>query len=144
MTRRELFAGGAAAIALRAAAQDASADPTRFQIGCMTLPYAAFPMERALTGIARAGYRFVGWGSNHLKMPPLAADAAPSDAKQLASRCRDLGLEPVMMFAGIYIEAPGALETYKRRIEQASAAGIRFLISFGHTSPGAYDVWVRN
>ena len=29
---------------------------TQFQIACMTLPYSAFPLERALSGIKDAGY----------------------------------------------------------------------------------------
>ena len=50
---------------------------TRFQLACMTLPYGAFPLERALTGIAGAGYRFVAWGVNHVSRPVLAVDAPP-------------------------------------------------------------------
>ena len=41
MTRREWFAAVAAAANVP--------DPTKFQLGCMTLPYAAFPLQRALS-----------------------------------------------------------------------------------------------
>ena len=73
--------------------------PTRFQIGCMTLPYAAFPLARALEGIARGGFRFVGWGTTHqespgVRRPVLAPEATAAQARQLAARCRRLGLEP--------------------------------------------------
>jgi len=61
MTRRGLLQAGAAGFA-SAAMQTAAAGPTEFQIACMTLPYAAFPFERALKGIASAGYRHVAWG----------------------------------------------------------------------------------
>ena len=69
----------------------------------MTLPYAIFPLERALTGIQRAGYRFVAWGTSHKgaggkSVPVLTEDALPEKAKELGRRCRDLGLEPAMMF----------------------------------------------
>src|SRR5262245_20172495 len=62
--------------------------PSRFQIACMTLPYAAFPLERALTGLQKAGYQFVAWGTNHKEnggkpVPVLAGDAAPDKAKEL-------------------------------------------------------------
>jgi len=53
MTRREWFAAVAAAANVP--------DPTKFQLGRMTLPYAAFPLQRALSGIAAAGYRYVVW-----------------------------------------------------------------------------------
>jgi sugar phosphate isomerase/epimerase len=139
MTRRELLLAAAAAAPAMPAA-----GPTRFQIGCMTLPYAGFPFARALEGIAAAGYRFVGWGPAHLKKPTIDPDASPALAKDLANQTRGAGLEPVLLFSGIYIEAPEGVKVHTRRIEQAAAAGIPFLITFGHTSPGAYEQWVSN
>lgn len=38
---------------------------TKFQLACMALPYEAFPIGRALTGIQRAGYQQVAWGVTH-------------------------------------------------------------------------------
>ncbi|MBI3683136.1 MAG: sugar phosphate isomerase/epimerase [Acidobacteria bacterium] len=143
ITRREVLRP------LFAAALAQSAALTEFQIGCMTLPYAQFPLDRALDGIARAGYRFVGWGTTHKaesgeRLPVIAPDAAPAQAGSLARRCRDLGLEPVTMFAGVYVEAADAVQMHRRRLEQAAAAGIRYVITFGRTTPGAYDAWIRN
>src|ERR1700726_4088151 len=81
----------------------AGGKPTQFQIACMTLPYSRFPLQRALEGLQGAGYRYVAWGTSHQEggksvavMPP---DAPPARARDLAARCRDLGLEPVMMFS---------------------------------------------
>lgn len=110
----------------------------------MTLPYGPFPLERALGGIRTAGYRYVGWGTTHERVPVMAPDASPETAKALATRCRDMGLEPVMMFATVYVEAPDSIPLHTRRIEQAAAAGIPYLITFGHTAPGSYEAWVRN
>jgi len=45
--------------------QTAKGKPTEFQHACMTLPYSGFPLERALTGIKSAGYRYVAWGVKH-------------------------------------------------------------------------------
>src|SRR5258707_8904290 len=99
LTRRAFLAASGAL--LSAAAQ--SSRPTGFQIACMTLPYSQFPMNRAIQGIARAGFRHIAWGTTHFegatRRPALAVDAPGSDAKLLASRCRDAGLEPVMMFS---------------------------------------------
>lgn len=137
MRRRDFLASAS----LLAAAQSA---PTRFQLACMTLPYGAFSFERALTGIRDAGYRYVAWGVNHRNKPLLAVDAPPAEGAQLAARCRDLSLEPVMMFSTVNFEAPSALDAHKHRIDQAHAARIPFLLTFGRTTGGDYGTVIRN
>ncbi|MEK7406478.1 MAG: TIM barrel protein [Acidobacteriota bacterium] len=142
LTRRTILASAAAFTT------PAPPELTKFQIGCMTLPYGAFPFERALEGIALAGCRFVAWGTTHRdasgqRKPVLAPDAPAADARSLAARCRDLGLDPVMMFSGLNVEAPEAVAVHTRRIEQAAAAKMPFLLTFGSTKPGAYDAWIR-
>src|SRR5579862_6339971 len=126
---RRAFLMAAATGALRAAVPGRL---TNFQIACMTLPYQQFPLQRALDGIARAGYRYVAWGTVHLeapgdRRPALAVDAPPADAKRLAARCRDMGLAPAMMFSTVQLEDPAGAAAHLRRIEQAAAAGIPFL-----------------
>jgi sugar phosphate isomerase/epimerase len=114
----------------------------------MTLPYSAFPLERALTGIKAAGYRFVAWGVSHREengkqVPVMAEDASQETAKALARRCRDMGLEPVMMFSTIYPEHAKGLEVLTQRIKQAAAAGISQVLTFGHTQGGNRTVWIE-
>ncbi|MGH9660565.1 MAG: sugar phosphate isomerase/epimerase family protein [Bryobacteraceae bacterium] len=138
MTRRQLLGSTLAAAQVRSAAA------TEFQTACMTLPYARFPLERALAGIRGAGYRFVAWGTAHEKKPVVDLDAPPAEARALATRCRDLGLEPVMMFSTVNLEAADAARAHARRIEQAAAARIPYLLTFGRTMPGEYDAFVRN
>ncbi|HTM48304.1 MAG TPA: TIM barrel protein [Bryobacteraceae bacterium] len=115
----------------------------------MTLPYSAYPLERALLGIRQAGYDFVAWGVNHRDaagrtVPALAVDAPPAEAARLAQRCRGMGLEPVMMFSTVHLESADALDPHLRRIEQAAAARIPFLLTFGKTEPGQYENVIRN
>ena len=108
----ELGAAGLAAAALVGRTESApqpqggaGQDPTRFQIACMTLPYSQFPLQRALTGIRGAGYRYVAWGTTHReeggKQVPVLAGRRPAGAgaANWPASCRDLGLEPVMMFS---------------------------------------------
>src|SRR5437764_8210980 len=137
------------AFVLSTAALAQTPKPTNFQIACMTLPYAPFPMQRALEGIAQAGYRFVAWGTTHMegpgdRRPALALDAPPADAKRLAGRCHDMGLQPVMMFSTVQLEEATAGEAHLRRIDQAAAAGIPFLLTFGKTAAGQYDTFIGN
>lgn len=122
--------------------------PSDFQIACMTLPYSQFPLERALEGIKSAGYKFVAWGTTHRNQdgteePVMATDASPNQARELAGRCRDLGLEPLMMFSTIYPEHENAERVLVQRMRQAAAAGIPQILTFGHTEGGKHSVWVE-
>jgi len=145
MNRRMFLASSAVPLLLPAFAH-AQAKPTQFQLACMTLPYGAFPLERALKGIAKAGFQYVAWGTTHLeagqRVPVLAQDAKPEAAKELAKKCRDLGLEPVMMFSTIYPEHKDGLAVHTQRIKQASAAGIAQLLTFGHTKGDNKAIWL--
>jgi sugar phosphate isomerase/epimerase len=142
-------AGSAAYVAgPRAPGQEPAAGkgkPTRFQIACMTLPYARFPLQRALTGLKAAGYRYVAWGTTHQegsgdRVPVVANDAPPDRAKDLGKRCRDLGLEPVLMFG----PPPEGVDALKHRILQASTAGVAQVLTMGNTRGNDRDLWVKN
>ncbi|HXX94654.1 MAG TPA: hypothetical protein VEN81_13555, partial [Planctomycetota bacterium] len=95
--RRFLAAGAASLLAPRLGwvQEPTKKDPTRFQVACMTLPYAAFPFERALSGIKSAGYASVALYTTHKEegksVPVIAPDDPPEKAKAVGQRCRDLG-----------------------------------------------------
>jgi sugar phosphate isomerase/epimerase len=114
----------------------------------MTLPYSRFPLDRALTGIKAAGYSFIAWGTTHREaggkaVPVLAPDAPPQAAKELAKRCRDLGLEPLMLFSTVYPEHPSAPKVLRQRLLQAGTAGVPQVLTFGHTKGGNRKLWVE-
>ena len=137
MTRRT-FLGGAAAMAA------AAASPTRFQIGHLTLPWGAYPVERAMEGIVRSGCRHMGFGSRHAGKPTIELEAPPAEMARLADRARGMGLSPDLLFSGVGIEAAGAVDAHLRRIDQAAAGRIPYLLTFGSTKPGQRDVWIAN
>ena len=151
MPRRRFLALTAAALPSLKLAHAFAAEPqrkTEFQTACMTLPWSQFPLQRALTGIQSAGYRHVAWGTTHKEdggkpVPVLAPDAPPERAKELATRCRDLGLEPLMMFSTIYPEAANGLEVLTHRLKQAGAARVPQVLTFGHTKGGNRELWVK-
>jgi sugar phosphate isomerase/epimerase len=145
MNRRE-FLAAAGLLAASACVTGAERSRTRFQIACMTLPYSQFPLVRALEGIRAAGYEYVAWGTTHREngkdIPVMATDASLKAARELGNRCRDLGLNPLMMFSGIYPEDPRAMEVFTARIKQAQAAGIGQVLTFGHTQGGNRALWI--
>ena len=73
----------------------------------------------------------------------LSTDAPPAKAKQLADRCRDMGLKPLMMFSTIYPEHDNGFEVLKHRLLQASAAEIPQVLTFGHTEGGNRPLWTE-
>lgn len=155
--RRTLLKTGAVAISAAALgrflpAATAAAErgkPTEFQIACMTLPYGQFPLQRALSGIKAAGYEYVAWGTRHVetsggpRVPLMPVDAPLAKAKELGKRCRDMGLEPLMMFSTVYPEASDGLEVLTSRVKQAAAAGIPQVLTFGHTEGGNAKLWIE-
>jgi sugar phosphate isomerase/epimerase len=113
----------------------------------MTLPYSQFPLTRSLEGIKQAGYKYVAWGTTHKEeggraIPVMAPDAPPERAKELAVRCRGMGLEPLMMFSMIYPEDKDADRVLTARVKQAAAAQIPQVLTFGHTEGGKAELWV--
>lgn len=158
LSRRDLLRAGTMALplstlhgstgAFASAAAEAKKSKTEFQIACMTLPFGGFPLQTALTGLKDAGYEYVAWGTRHReadgkRVPILGPDASPQEARDLAQRCRDLGLEPLMMFSMIYPEHEDGLEVLKKRIYQAAAGGLPQVLTFGHTEGGERSVWVK-
>ena len=150
LSRRQFI--GATATTLVAAQFPVRAEdtkPTEFQLACMTLPYSQFPLARALKGIKAAGYRHVAWGTSHRetpggkRIPVMDTDAPTGKAKELGKQCRDLGLEPLMMFSTIYPEHKDGLKVLTHRLRQAAAAGIPQVITFGHTKGGNRAVWIE-
>lgn len=152
INRRQLLTAAAGTLLGGAApavqAQAPAGKPTEFQVACMTYVYRSFPLQRALEGIAKSGYRYVAWGTEHVeeggrRVRVLPDTATAAEAKRLGDRCRDLGLQPLMMFSLVYPEHKNALDVLKRRIEQAHAAGMPQVLTFGHTENGAYPLWIE-
>ncbi len=148
IARRTFLQTSIAAAALPKMAQAQAPPPppraTEFKVACMTLPYSQFPFLRALAGLRHAGYRYVALGTSHLETagqkpaPILSTTASADDARDVAKKCRDLGLEPLMMFATVYPDGMNGLEVHRQRILQAAAAGIPQLLTFARN--GQSDV----
>ena len=151
LSRRRFLSASTAALAVSSSGflQAQSSKPTKFQLACMTLPYSQFPLRRALKGIRAAGFDYVAWGTSHRespggdRTPVMAADAPISRAKELGQECRDLGLTPLMMFSTVYPEHPDGLEVLTHRLQQAAAAAIPQVLTFGHTQGGNRSIWVE-
>lgn len=70
-----------------------------FGLGAHTLPYRAEPLDRALQGIAAAGFPLVGLFREHAGGPALPVRHTAAEAAALRNRIETFGLTPVSMFA---------------------------------------------
>lgn len=98
-----------------------------FHLGAMTLPYLRWPLDRALEGIARAGFRHVGLRPGHADGPLLPDRPAADDYRALRRRIDRHGLTPQLMFA---TRGPGdPAEGLRRDVDTIAALGVPFLLA---------------
>ena len=104
----------------------------RIQLGAHTLPYRAHSLDRALEGIARAGYRYVGLWNDHADRPLIPHDAPASTIDAVRRRLNSHSLTPRMAFR--FPSDPNDKDPaapLRRTVEVAGALGIPFVISTG-------------
>lgn len=77
-----------------------------FHLGAHTLPYRREPLERALQGIAAAGFRQVGLWTDHAGAPLVSTTPSREEIAALRATLARSGLRAVTMFA-----RRGAMET---------------------------------
>ena len=110
----------------------ASNAPDRIQLGAHTLPYRAHSLDRALEGIARAGYRYAGLWNDHADRPLIPHDAPASTIDDVRRRFDAHSLIPSMAFR--FPSDPADKDPaapLRRTLEVAGALGIPFVISTG-------------
>lgn len=99
---------------------------TRSQLGAMTLPYLRWSFDRALEGIARAGFHYVGIRPGHADGPLLPDKPTADDYRALRHRIDGHGLTPVLMFA--HRPAGDPAESLRRDVDTIAELGIPLLL----------------
>lgn len=100
------------------------------ELGAHTLPYRAHPLARALEGIARAGYHYVGIWNEHAGEQLVPADAGTSVMRDVRRQIEASGLAPRMAFRFPAADADPAA-ALRRTIEVGAELGIPFILSSG-------------
>ena len=109
-----------------------------FRIGCQTLPYTDLPLQRALEGIARAGYEHVCLYTKHADGEILGADAPADEVEQVRRLVEDAGLQTVMIFMPEGPTGAGGMDAWKGRLDDAKTLGAECALAWG---PWEYEVW---
>jgi sugar phosphate isomerase/epimerase len=99
-------------------------------LGAHTLPYRAYPFERALEGIARAGFRYVGVWNEHSGAQLVPPDAGAPAIQAVRRQIEASGLAPRMAFR---FPAAGSdpAAALRRTIEVGAELGVPYVLSSG-------------
>lgn len=100
----------------------------------ITLPYSHLPFERALAGLAAAGYRYVGFGLRHEGEYVPQIDAPPEEWDRVAALCERYGLKPLTIFSRAAVKDASQtreIEICKREIDHVARIGIPYMTSAG-------------
>ncbi|MDQ3700984.1 MAG: sugar phosphate isomerase/epimerase [Chloroflexota bacterium] len=100
------------------------------ELGAHTLPYRAYPLERALAGVAGAGYRYVGIWNDHAGAPLVPPAASDAQILELRRQIEAAGLQPRMAFR-FPAEDPDPTAVMRRSVHVCGALGIPYLLSSG-------------
>lgn len=103
---------------------------SKAKLACMTWPYTKYSFERALEGIARAGYKYVSFGLPHEGKPGFD-DSAFGEPGKIARLLERFGLEPVTLVSTDALAPGQSIERVRRRLDFARALGVEELLSLG-------------
>ncbi len=101
------------------------------QIVALTVPYGQYPLQRALEGVARAGYTRVGFGWMHQKQDVLGLDPRGESVKECRRLCDTYGLIPTVIGRGSTHDRISLGELLKRRVDVAKELGVTLIQSAG-------------
>ena len=110
----------------------------KLTLGCTTRPYNNLPFTQACQHVAAAGYTDVALFRNAVE--PDGNQEQIVSARQIA---RDAGLNPSMLLGRTHLELgpEGALEHYKRVIDNTATLGAAWLLDTGVANPELYDAY---
>jgi sugar phosphate isomerase/epimerase len=121
------------------------------ELACNTLNYAATSFTRALEGIARAGFKYVGVGATHEKKRYPNYQISETELREMKSRIDACGLKvnSCLCFE-VHIGPDESVDQFRRELDNLAALGCKRAIIGGPwyyakwpTEIYAPDVWQR-
>ena len=142
MNRREFLQSAAIGLSLSTTLK---ASVVRWPIGCFNRPWTSWTFDDALKQIKAAGYHTVGLLTRTKDEPFIGADASPEYLAKLKQRLASSGLATNMgaLRTRHNIPLDESRNEARTQIDNASALGITYLLSFGVDRPEEYDHYYR-
>ena len=100
------------------------------KLACMTLPYTPHSFERALQGIAAAGYKYISFGLPHAGID-VPDEEDPETGAKLKVLFEKYQVQPIQLIANAQFAPGQPLERALKRIQQAQELGIPEIITVG-------------
>ncbi|HIE51773.1 MAG TPA: sugar phosphate isomerase/epimerase [Armatimonadetes bacterium] len=109
-------------------------------LGCFNRPWGPWPLERALAGIAQAGFTGVGLLRQQGELV-VSADSLPQEVGQVAGTILSYGLTPVTFLSRTGAQQPltEALAHLRREIDNVCRLGAGYLLHCGVAQEDLYD-----
>lgn len=145
VSRRE-FLGGLAGLSGLAGEVDQAQLTQKYLIGCYTRPWDALDLERALDGVAEAGYRWVGlMTAKDFPGGVVTPETSEKEAGGIEARARQRGLGVCSVYGHLPAAATWELRRrqLRRCIDNCVACGCRELLLGGADDPGDEDRYYR-
>ena len=137
LTRRQFI--GSALLATAGAALCRAAEPTAWQIGCYTRPWAQHDYKVALDGIAAAGFKYAGLmtakGGNIITLK-----TTPDEAAAIGAEVKQRGMKVISMWGGGFPTENN--DGLKRLIDNSAACGCSNLL-LGGTDEKRADAYYK-
>src|SRR5438067_5793597 len=106
------------------------------ELGCFNRPWTGCELDRALAGIAGAGFAYCGF-LRHKGQPIVSAAATEAETGAVQALTQRLGLRVRCNLVGLALTEPPdtALERLRAEIDRASELGIPHLLTTGASDP---------
>ena len=143
--RRFLKSTTIATTAALSAGFDAFAAGANWPVGCFNRAWAQWPSAVALAGIRAAGYRLVGFISNHSDNPVTLPAATAESLAALKQKLAASGLQANMTALRYNENAPDEeLEkSVLAQLDHSQVIGVRHVMSFGTDKPANHGRYLR-
>lgn len=113
--------------------EDTTAAGAPIQLACMSWPYNGHSLERALEGIAAAGFRYVSLGLPHQGRAAID-DSAPGEAVRVRSLLAQHGLTPTTYVSNDALAPSQSIDAARRRMDFVQELGVSELLTVGVSS----------
>lgn len=101
------------------------------RLGAMTLPFCGYPFEKALKGLAEAGFRYICVGLPHQRQFVPHPNDDEARLRLIVDACARRSLQPIMYFCLSHAEHDNGQEAWMKALHHAATMEIPYVLGLG-------------